>query len=170
MSILLDGFGSLTSIPTASKRMNEIIAIIRMYLRDFPELNRLIRGEETSDRMIAWAIVDVLDDWSATPPFLGPVTIDRFPSLSLLRDGVTARVLESAALLQARNQLSFNDGGITVSVSDKAQLYMNFVQIFWNRYEEKKNRFKASQNIEEAMSGGGQISEYYLVNNTYLHW
>ena len=55
---------STTSIPSASQQMNEAVAYIRAYLRDFPELNRLIKGEETSDRMIAWAVLDVLDDFN----------------------------------------------------------------------------------------------------------
>lgn len=163
-------FSSETSIPAASKRMNEMVAVVRLYMRDFPELNRLIAGEETSDRMIAWAIIDAIDDWNSTPPFLGAVGISNFPSMSWLREAAVMRTLESVGLLQTRNQLSFSDGGISVSVSDKAPLLMNWIQLFQGRLEQKKAQMKASINIEQAMSGGGALSEYFLVNGTYLSW
>lgn len=155
-------------LPNASRRMNEMIAIIRLYLRDFPELNRLIRGEETSNRMIAWAIVDALDDWNSTPPFIGDASLDRFPSVSLLREGAVIRILESVGLLQTRNQLQYSDGGLSVSVSDKAPLLLQWISMFRNAYEQKKNRMKASMNIEQAMAGTGTFSEYFVINGIYL--
>jgi hypothetical protein len=148
--------------------MNELIAMIRLYLRDFPELNRLIAGEETSNRMIAWAIVDALDDWNTTPPFIGNATIDNFPSVSLLREGTVILVLESVGLLQTRNQLSYSDGGISVQVSNKAPLLLQWIQLFRSSYETKKNRMKASMNIEQAMGGTGTFSEYFSVSGMYI--
>lgn len=167
---LTDGFGSQTAIPTASKRMNQLVAMIRGYMRDRPELNRLIAGEETNDRLIAWAVIDVIEDWNTTPPFLAPISLSNIPSVSILRDAITARILESAAMLQMRNHLNFNDGGISVSVSDKAPQYLNFAQYLWNRYEQKKGAFKSSQNIELAMEGSGVPSEYFLINSSYVPW
>ena len=163
-------YASETNIPSASKRLNEMVAVVRMFLRDFPELNRLISGEETSDRMIAWAIMDSVDDWNSTPPFIGKVGLTNFPSMSWLREAAVMRTLESVGLLQTRNQLNFSDGGISVSVSDKAPLLMNWVQLYSGRIEQKKAQIKASMNIELAMDGGGALSEYFLVNGTYLSW
>lgn len=157
-----------TIIPSASKRMNEIVAMIRLYLRDFPELNRLIAGEETSDRMIAWAVVDTLDDFNTTPPFLGSYALTNFPSLSLLREGTVIRILESVGLLQTRNQLSYSDGGITVGISDKSPLLFQWISMFRGSYEQKKTRMKASLNIEYAMSGAGVFSEYFVINGIYF--
>lgn len=155
-------------IPSASARMNEIVAMIRLFLRDFPEFNRLIKGEETSDRMIAWAVVDALDDWNSTPPFIGTISLTNFPSISLLREGAVIRILQSVALLQTRNHLSFTDGGISVSVSDKAPLLMQWVSMFQQSYETKKSKMKASINIELAMGGVGTLSEYFMINGVYL--
>jgi hypothetical protein len=158
-----------TQIPQTSKRMNDFVGMIRLYMRDFPELNRLIKGEETSDRMIAWAVMDALDDWNSTPPFLGNATIDGFPSLSLLREGTVIRLLESVGLLQTRNQLSFSDGGITVNHSDKTPLIMNWLQYFKSSYEDKKVKMKSSINIEMGMLGTGNFSEYWIISGTYLY-
>ena len=164
----MPGLSGSTPIPAASARMNEMIAYVRTYLRDFPELNRLTQGYENSPRMIAWAIVDALDDWNSTPPFIGSATIETFPSKHLLCRGATIALLESVGLLQTRNQLTFSDGGITVSVSDKAPLIMSWLQMFKASYEEKKTRFKSSANIEMAMDGAGTFSEYFILNGIYL--
>jgi hypothetical protein len=161
-------FESTTVIPSASKRMNEIVAMIRLYLRDFPELNRLISGEETSDRMIAWAVVDALDDFNSTPPFIGNYGLTNFPSLSMLREATVIRVLESVGLLQMRNQMNYSDGGISVSISDKSQFLMGWIQMLRNSYEQKKIRIKSSLNVELAFEGGGVHSEYFVVNGIYF--
>ena len=161
-------FSTTTYIPSASKRMNEVVAYVRLYLRDFPELNRLIKGEETSDRMIAWSVVDILDDFNTTPPFIGQFSLTNFPSLSLLRDGVSSRILESVAILQTRNQLNYSDGGISVSVSDKGQALLQLSQLIHQRYEMKKNRIKGSLNVELAFEGMGVASEYFVINGLYF--
>ena len=142
--------------------------MIRLYLRDFPELNRLISGEETSDRMIAWAVVDALDDFNSTPPFIGSYGLKNFPSVSLLREGAVIRILESVGLLQLRNQMNYSDGGITVSVSDKAQFLMSWINMLRGSYEQKKTRIKSSMNVELAFEGSGVHSEYFVINGVYL--
>jgi hypothetical protein len=161
-------FAATTSIPAASKRMNEIVVMVRSFLRDFPELNRLIAGEETSDRMIAWAVADILSDYNGTPPFIGSVGLRNFPNMSMLKDGVVSQVLESVAILQTRNQLDYSDGGISVQVSNKGPMLLQFAQMFRNRYEQQKLRTKASLNIELAFDGGGVTSEYFIVNGIYF--
>jgi len=157
-----------TPLPQASARMNEVVNILRLYLRDFAELNRLIEGQETSPRMMAWAVVDTLDDWNSTPPFIGDASLDSFPSISLLREGSVIRILESVGLLQTRNQLNYSDGGITVQISDKAPLLLQWISLFRQSYERKKDRMKSSINIEQAMAGPGVFSEYFVVNGIYL--
>jgi len=157
-----------TSIPSATARMNEMIAYVRQYTRDHPVLNRLIEGYESGPRDIAWAIVDALSDWNSTPPFLAPAGLDSIPSRYLLCRGATISLLESVGLLQMRNHLTFSDGGITVSVSDKAPMIMQWLSMMKASYEQKKRAFKASQNIEEAMEGAGTFSEYFVINGIYI--
>jgi len=149
--------------------MNEMIAYVRLYMRDFPELNRLTAGYENSPRMIAWAIADALDDWNTTPPFIGAASIESFPSQSLLCRGAVINLLESVGMLQMRNQLTFSDGGITVSVNDKAPMIMQWVSMMKASYEDKKVRMKSSMNVEMAMDGTGHHSEYSIVNGMYLN-
>ena len=55
-------------ISQEQQSLQRFVNQVRMYLRDFPELNRLVDGYESSDRMLAWAVIDALDDFNNTPP------------------------------------------------------------------------------------------------------
>lgn len=161
--------GTETHIPAINKRMAQVVAMIRMYTRDHPALNRLIKGEESNDRMIMWAIYDCLDDFNTTPPFLNMrYGVSNFPSVSLLREGSVVRLLESVSLLNIRNHLQFSDGGIALSVSDKAPMLSSFIQMLRGSYEQKKASMKGSMNIEAAFGGNGSHSEYFVTNGLYL--
>jgi hypothetical protein len=150
----------------AEKSLGRFVLEVRQYLRDFPELNRLIDGEETSDRMIAWAVLDALDDINATPPLTGAYTIDTFPRSILLRGTVIA-VLESVGLLQTRNQINYSDGGIQVSASDKAPMLMQWINMLRGSYEQKKQQYKIAVNISSAFEGSAILSDYYFLGGYY---
>lgn len=157
-----------TTLPQASARLRQLVMMVRDFMRDSAELNRLIVGRETSDRQIMWAILDAIDVYNTTPPFLEQASVLGFPSLHVLLRLSVAHILESVALLQARNHLNFSDGGISYAVQDKHQMLMSWAQMFRNAAEQKVQRMKRSMNIELAMRGHGSFSEYSIVNNTYL--
>jgi hypothetical protein len=142
--------------------------MVRSFMRDYPELNRLIAGTESSNRQIVWAIMDTLDDFNTEPPFTN-FSMTTFPSMSLLIRGVVCSLLESIGLLQTRNHLSFNDGGLQVGVNDKTPFIQAWLQLFRNSYEDKKKKIKVAYNIESAW-GGGVGSEYRFCNNYYGDW
>jgi len=145
----------------------DFVAEVRMYLRDYPELNRLIDGEETSDRMIAWAVIDALDLINNTPPFIGQYTCTTFPMRSLLLRGTVISVLESVGLLQMRNQLNYSDGGISVSASDKAPMIMQWLQMLRASFDDRLNRWKVASNIAQAMDMTSVMSDYYFLGGYY---
>lgn len=155
-------------LPAAQINLENFIQLVRSYMRDYPELNRLIAGEESSNRQIAWAILDALDDFNTTPPFTR-FGLNDYPSRSLLLRGVVCTLLESIGLLQTRNHLQFSDGGITVGVNDKTPFLQAWIQLFRNSYEDKKMKIKVAYNIESAW-GGGIHSEYRFINNFYGDW
>lgn len=157
-----------TSVPVGDNELNRFVAQVRAFIRDYGELNRLIKGEESSNRQIVWAVFDTLDDFNTSPPFTN-FTLENFPSKSLLVRGTVISLLESIGLLQTRNQLSFSDGGLQVGISDKTPFIQSWIQLFRNSYEEKKMRFKVAYNIETAW-GGGIHSEFRFVNNFYGEW
>jgi hypothetical protein len=150
------------------QKLLDIISFIRAKMRDYPELNRLIEGRETSDREIAFAIMETIDDFNTSPPLIGGYTIESFPSISLLVRGSIINVIESVGLLQTRNQMSYSDGqGVQVSVSDKAPMLMQWANLFKNQYEQKKFRLKQALNLKGALNGSSVPSEYVFVNGYF---
>ena len=111
---------TLQGLPTISQTFRDFVQMVRLYLRDFPELNRLVAGEESSDRQVAWAVMDALADFNGTPPLTGH-TLDELLGRNqhslLLRLTVIA-LLESVGLLQTRNHINYSTGGINVGVSE----------------------------------------------------
>ncbi len=155
-------------LPAADLELNAFVAQVRAFMRDYPELNRLISGVESSNRQIIWAVFDALDDFNSSPPFTF-FSIPGFPSKSLLIRGTVISLLESIGLLQTRNHLSFSDGGLQVGVSDKTPFIQSWLQLFGNKYEEKKMKLKVAYNIESSW-GGGLSSEFRYINNFYGEW
>ena len=151
--------------PSNNIALQQFVGLVRTFLRDYGELNRLITGEEHSDRLIAWAILDALEDFNTTPPMTA-YQLTNFPSKSLLRMGAVINLLESVGLLMTRNHLTFSDGGIQVGVNDKTPLIQSWIQLFTNKYEQKKDRLKVALNIENGW-GGGVHSEYLWTSGFY---
>jgi hypothetical protein len=163
---------ALQGIPGVTPSTRAFVQMVRGYLRDHPELNRLVSGEESSDRQIAWAVLDALSDFNGTPPFLGPFSLEdlllRNQHALLLRMTSTT-LLESVGLLQTRNHINYSNGGISVGVNDKTPLIMNWLKYFKSTTEQMKQRVKVSLNIEGILgpSNTGVNSEYWAVNATY---
>jgi hypothetical protein len=134
---------------------------LRVYLRDFPDENRLLPEFETSDPMLDLAIILALDDFNTTPHVTG-YKLSNFPGLYLLLLGSLLQVLRSAGLLQSRNRLNYNEGGISVAVSDKAGDYQSWISSMFNEYERKKRELKIAINITGAF--GMAPSEYIFLD------
>lgn len=165
MATELQGVGN---IPGLSETFNAFISMMRFWMRDQPALNRLIRGVEHSNRLIAWATVDFLSDFNSTPPPLGQYGIEQLLELgytSLARRGTAIALIESVGLLQTRNQLNFSDGGINVGVSDKTPQLQSWLQLFQSKYEQDKLKIKVSLNINQILGEFGVHSEYAFVNS-----
>lgn len=163
---------ALEGIPGASPTLRAFVQMVRAYMRDQPELNRIVRGQESTDRQIAWAVMDALSDFNGTPPFLGTASLEdllgRNQQALLLRMTVIA-LIESVGLLQTRNHLNYSNGGINVGVNDKTPMLMQWLQYYRSFTEQMKQRVKVSFNIEGILgpSNSGVFSEYWAVNSTY---
>jgi len=163
---------ALQGIPAMSQTFRDFVQMVRLYTRDFPELNRLVAGEESSDRQIAWAVLDALADFNGTPPFIGNMDVEQMLNAqqhSLLLRMTVIALIESVGLLQTRNQLNYSNGGITVAVNDKTPMLMNWLQYYRASTEQMKQRVKVSFNIASIMNGSstGVHSEYWYVNASY---
>ena len=124
-----------------SQEIRKFAYSMRIFLRDFKELNRLVEGEESDERMIMWAVIDTILDFNDSPPPIGQFDIFSIPK-AVLRYGTVARILQSVGILQMRNHINFSDGGISIGISDKSPALQRWASIFENQYENKKDRWK----------------------------
>ena len=149
-------------------RIQELVAMLRAKLRDYPELNLLVEGVENSDRVLAMALVSTLDDFNSTPPLLDNETLFTVP-INILMLGATAEVMMQLAQLMIRNQLSYSDGqGIQASASDKGPQLFAWRQTITSEYEQKKSRYKMAKNLNDALSRPcGVSSEWEIVHGFY---
>lgn len=162
---------SLESIPGMTKPFKAFVQMVRLYMRDYPELNRLVKGEESSDRQVAWAVMDALSDFNGTPPLIGNISLEELlerGQQSLLLRMTVLTLIESIGLLQTRNHINYSDGGLNVGVNDKTPLLMQWHKLFQNKTEQMKVRVKVALNIEGILgpSHPGVFSEYAAINAT----
>jgi len=141
---------------------NNLIQRLYKFLRDDAVVNQLLDGKESSPGQLRMALEDSLDDWNTTPPPIPPVSFLTHPSRNLLIKGAVIEILISAGILMSRNRLSYNDGGISVQVSDKASDYSQWINMLVRNYESKKIEIKKTINVERGW--GGVPSEYSVIN------
>lgn len=162
---------SLQGIPGMTQTTRDFVQLVRLFTRDFPELNRLVAGEESSDRQIAWAVLDAMADFNGTPHLTSLSLEDLLQrnQHALLLRMTTIALIESVGLLQTRNHINYSNGGINVGVNDKTPMLMNWLQYFKATTEQMKQRVKVALNIEGILgpSNSGVHSELWAVNATY---
>jgi len=163
---------ALQGIEGMSPTMRAFVQQVRLFLRDFAALNRLIAGEESSERMIGWATLDAISRFNGIPHFTQLTLEDLVQrgQTHLLTRMATESLLESVGLLQTRNHINYSNGGINVGVNDKTPLIMNWLQMFKATTEQRVSQVKVAMNIEYILgpSNRGVASEYWSVNSTYL--
>ena len=149
----------------ASLSAEQFKSEVRGYLRDFPELNRLISGEESSDRMVEYCIWLAVDEWNTTPP-LSAHTITDFPSRLILLQMTVCHLLTSVGLLKSRNRFIYNDGGFSVQTEEQDVAYTRWIQLLRSQLDPRINRLKVALNINGGY-GAGMGSEYGWINGWY---
>lgn len=165
---------SLQGLPGITPTFRSFVQMVRGFTRDYPELNRIVAGEESTDRQIAWSVLDALADFNGTPHFT-QMSLDellqRNQHALLLRMTVIS-LIEQVGLLQTRNHINYSVGGINVGVNDKTPLLMQWLQYFKASTEQMKQRVKVALNIEGILgpSNSGVFSEYWAVNGTYAQY
>ena len=162
----------LQAVIPLSPSVQGFTTVVRAYLRDMPELNRLLAGEETGDRFINWAILDAMARFNGTPHFTS-LSFDDLLQLNqhyLLLRMVVETILESVGLLQTRNHINYSNGGINVGVNDKTPMIQAWLQMFSARNEQMITRVKVAININGILGPEhvGVHSELWAVNSTYL--
>ena len=146
-----------------------LISMLRLYVRDLAPLNRLLDEEESKDRDLALAIFRAIEDFNGTPPPLS-VSIQQIIDnhlVDLILRGAACKLMESVVLTYARNELQFTDAGVSVKISDKFPIFMNWYGAMMPNWEQQKNQVKISLNINQIVTdeAGGVFSEFWLINS-----
>lgn len=136
---------------------------VRYYLRDFPELNRLISGEESSSRMVQYCALLALEEWNARSP-VQYTSVKAFPSRGILLQLTIIQLLTSAGILHSRNRLPYNDGGFQADTEAQADEYPKWIQLLRAQVNPLIERLSVRLNIAGAY-GGGVPSQYSLLSN-----
>jgi hypothetical protein len=136
-----------------------LIELIRKFLRDTPKLNELRRVQESTDDDIKLAINMAMSDWNSTPPLIAPSRLDNFPSMDWLVMASCMFILQSAGILQYRNDLAYNDSGITVNPWSKGPQYFKTAGMWANMVEMKKRELKIALNYSNTF-GVVRTAEY----------
>jgi len=165
---------ALQGVAGMSDAMKAFVHEVRLFLRDIPELNRLTAGEESSDRMIAWATMDALSRFNGTPHHTY-YTLEELLAINqnnLLLRMTVETLLESIGMLQTRNHLNYSAGGINVGVNDKTPLLLQWLQLFKSTTEQRIQHVKVALNIEGILGSDnmGVHSEYWCTNMSYLRF
>ena len=163
---------TLQSVIPLSPAMQAFVPVVRGFMRDLEELNRLIAGQETGDRMIAWSILDAISRFNGTPHFT-KFSLEDLLGMEqhyLLLRMTVETVLESVGLLQTRNHINYSNGGINVGVNDKTPMIQSWLQMYSARNDQLVTRVKVAINIGYILGpeNVGVHSELWAVNSTYL--
>lgn len=138
---------------------------VRAYVRDFPELNRLINGEESSPRMVQFCAHLALDEWNALSPVqIGSVA--EFPNKLILLQLTIIHLLTSVGILHSRNRLPYNDGGFSADTEAQADEYPKWITLLRSQVGPLLQTLSIRLNIASAR-GVGVPSEYGLLHNWY---
>lgn len=164
---------TLQGVAGVSDAMKAFVHEVRLFMRDWPELNRITAGKESSDRMIAWSVVDALSRFNGTPHITYYTLEDLLAQQQnhLLLRMTVETLLESLGQLQTRNHLNYSAGGINVGVNDKTPLILQWLGLFKSSTQQRLQQVKVGMNIEGLLDGSSGVhSEYWCINQSYMRF
>jgi hypothetical protein len=138
---------------------------LRNFLKDFAPLNRLIEFQEESTNDLLDLYLNMAEGFlNAIPPFIGPFTWATFPIPNLMIHQAAIECLISNSIVQSRNELTYNNGGVTVKIPD-GQRYLHVLQLLYRVTDQEINALKNIKVAINIQSGYGGVSSPY----SYLH-
>lgn len=145
--------------------LNEYRISFKSFIKDIDTLNRLIEfKEENSSAFLDLYLNMALGFLNAIPPYIGPFNYTNFPIPNLIIHQATIECLISNSIVQARNELTYNNGGVTVKIPD-GQRYLNVLQILYRATDQEINALKNIKIAINIQTGYGGVSSPY----SYLH-
>jgi len=129
---------------------------LRAYIKDHSTLNRLLNFEkENTDDELDLYLNMAMGFLNIIPPYIGGFTYATFPIPALLIYQAAIECLISNGIVQARNDLTYNNGGITVKISD-GDRYLNHLQSLYRAADQAikaLTQLKIALNISAGFGG-----------------
>lgn len=111
---------------TDEKAIKRYIRYIREMINDKAEMNRLIRGEESTDTQIRLALFHAISRMQTDDP-IPNYGIANCPYPHLLLDYTIYILLRNAGIWNSRNSLQYTAGGLSVQLYGKSGEYMQWM-------------------------------------------
>jgi hypothetical protein len=138
------------------------------FIKDHEQLNRLLKfTEENTEDELDLYLNMALGFLNHIPPPIGDYTFATFPMPSLLIHQATIECLISNSIVAARNDLTYNNGGVTVKIQD-GDRYLKLLQLLYRTTDIEISMFKQTK-IGLNISGGwgGIPSPYSSLHGRY---
>lgn len=135
---------------------------VRRFMRDYPDKNQLLDTVQFSQEEVNQGVEMVVSSYNTLSP-VSNITPQGWIAGGkyLLLLGVAAYLALSEAHLQARNQLTYQDGDIApIGEFDKFPLYLQLAQTMQAQWDRAAREVKTQLNLEAAY--GGQGSGYVM--------
>ena len=145
---------------------SELVTSLRNMLADDDGNKNILNGkqEQYSDTKLQFFLDMAIRDINATSPITN-YTIDTCPDQNLIVFGGMVFCLIAEGILQIRNQLDYNDAGLSISMFNKSGGYQTWASFILQSYLMAKDQFKRS--VIPSSSGAGflgirsQFSPYW---------
>ena len=141
---------------------------VRRFMRDYPDKNILLDAVEFELLDVNQGIDMVTSRFNMLTP-ISSISAQAWPAAGqyLLLLGVAAYLIKSCAMLQLRNQATYQDGDVApIGIDDKYPLYAQLFQILDQEWMQLAKGYKTQQNLECAY---GSLSSGYVNTSRYHH-
>jgi len=124
-------------------------------LRDYPENNLLLNGQEYTPAFVALSVDLAISEWNMIVP-MSADTKSTFPMYgkAVLMHGVMWKIFSGQSALYARNQLTYSDGGLTIPVEERWDMYIKMAEMYRDTFFSTAKAMKLQINLQ---SGWGEI-------------
>lgn len=130
-------------MPPQETAMTILTKRFRNRILDLDPLENILKGDlEFSDERIEGFIIEALYDINEAEPRRRQFTLQQFPKTALLLDGAMVMMLQARGLMHLRNQVSYNDAGLSVNLDDKSGYYAQWLGQLKASYVNDRAEFK----------------------------
>lgn len=145
--------------------LTDYVEWLRSFIKDHAFLNRLLEFKEENDNDELELYLNMALGWlNFIPPFLGSSTYADFPIPALIIHQATIECLISNGVVHARNELTYNNGGVTLKISD-GDRYLRMLNALYRQTDLQINSYSKYKTAVNIMSGFGGVPSPY----SYLH-